>query len=332
MENRSIQFNQTGSADVLHLVQAPLPQPAAGQVRVCNAAIGVNFIDTYHRSGLYPVALPSGIGLEAAGWIDAVGDGVSGWQKGDRVAYCSGPLGAYSDFHCVAAERLLPIPAGLAFETVAATLLKGLTAAYLLHETVQPKPGSWVLIHAAAGGVGQILCRWAKALGLKVVGTVGANSKRAAAIACGCDAVLEYRSDAFVDDVKALTGGVDVVFDGVGKDTFYKSIEVLNRRGHLISFGNASGPVPAFAPLLLAQHGSLYITRPTLADYTATQGELYALWEKLCEALEKGWLVANIGGRFALADANKAHALLAKGATQGSLILEPASHAAEVVK
>ncbi|UTA49607.1 quinone oxidoreductase [Simiduia sp. 21SJ11W-1] len=324
MQNRRIQFEKNGSHEVLQLVSSPLPTPTRGQVRVRHHAIGVNFIDTYHRSGLYPVPLPSGLGLEAAGVVDAVGEGAGAWQVGDRVCYCSGPLGAYSDYHCVDAERLLSLPDHISYDTAAASLLKGLTAAYLLYETAQLKPGDWVLVHAAAGGVGQLLCCWAKALGLQVIGTIGREEKRTAAQALGCDAVLCYRDEGFVEAAQAISGGVHTVFDGVGKDTFHHSLKLLRRRGLMVSFGNASGPAPAFSPLELAAHGSLFITRPTLADYTQTKQALQGLWEKLTHALSQGWISVNIHERYPLNDASKAHSALAAGTTQGALLLMPA--------
>ncbi len=327
MKNRRIEFNQVGDESVLTLMTSALPEPAAGFVRVKHAAIGVNFIDTYHRSGLYAVPLPSGLGLEAAGWVDAVGEGVSGFNPGDRVAYCNGPLGAYSDFHCVDAQQLLKLPANLAFETVAASLLKGLTAAYLLHETVSVKQGDWILVHAAAGGVGQLLCRWATAMGCRVIGTVGSAAKLDAAKACGCEAVFNYRADNFTQEVRRITdgAGVRVVYDGVGKDTFESSLAILATRGYMVSFGNASGPAPAVSPLALAQKGSLFLTRPTLAHYTQNRQELDSLWHKLVSAMTSPWFDSAINYRYPLADAAAAHLALGSGQTQGALVLIPAA-------
>lgn len=325
MQNRRVEIDCHGGPEKLQLRKLAMPQPSAGQVLIKHAAIGVNFIDTYHRTGLYPVALPSGLGLEAAGTIESIGDGVSGLKIGSRVAYCGGPLGAYSDYHCVAASSLVVVPTSVSFEQAAGCLLKGLTAAYLLHKTTQLAKGDWILVHAAAGGVGQLLCSWATAMGIRVVGTVGSAAKVATAKQCGCEHVVNYRSESVAEKVREITAGkgMKVVYDGIGRDTFDASIDSLAVRGLLVSFGNASGSVESFEPLLLAKKGSLYITRPTLAHYTADPLELKELATLLMQALERKWLNLNITQRFALADAAKAHQLLESGATQGSLILMP---------
>lgn len=324
-KNRRVVFSEMGNPEVLSVDMAPVPTPADHQVRVRHEAIGVNFIDTYHRSGLYKVALPSGLGLEGAGIVDAVGAAVSGVQVGDRVAYCGGPIGAYSDFHCVAANRLLLLPDEISCAQAASIMLKGLTAASLLFEVASLKAGDWILVPAAAGGVGQLLCQWASKIGVRVIGTVGSPNKVETAEKCGCENVLLYRSEDVPAAVKSMTGGrgVKAVFDGVGKDTFLTSLDCLQPRGLMVSFGNASGPVADFSPLLLTQKGSLFLTRPSLAHYMADTADFQKLCGSLLEAYQRGWIQARIGGEFSLAQAGAAHQLLESGASQGALLLIP---------
>ena len=325
MQYQKIIIDAPGGPENLRLETCTLSAPAKGQVRVRHHAIGVNFIDTYHRSGLYPLRLPSGLGLEAAGQVDAVGEGVTGIKAGDRVAYCSGPVGAYAEYHSVAAGSLILVPEQLDLEIIAASLLKGMTAAYLLLKTADLKPGDVILVHAAAGGVGQMLCRWAKHLHLTVVATVGREHKRATAEALGCDLVINYRREDWVAEVKAYTGGkgVDVVYDGVGKDTFSGSLACLRSRGLMVSFGNASGAVDAFSPLELARSGSLFLTRPTLADYVRDPAEFRALGAALMDVLVKGVLCPDIHARLPLSRAADAHRMLESGETMGSIVLVP---------
>ncbi len=318
-------IHQHGDESVLQMEESPLPQPAAGQVLVRHTAIGVNFIDIYHRRGLYPLNLPSGIGQEAAGVVEAVGAGVSHWKAGDRVGYCQGALGAYAEANVVEADRLIALPDFVSDEQAAAVLLKGLTAAYLLHHTFKVESGHAILWHAAAGGVGLLACQWASRLGARVLGTVGSPEKAELAKSRGCAETILYRSEDVASRVRALTGGegVPVVYDSVGKDTFSASLDSLAPRGLLVSFGNASGAVPDFSPLLLAQKGSLFLTRPTLAHYARTPDELQALAKLLFEAMRNGWLQVDIHQRYPLAEAPRAQRELANRQTIGSSILLP---------
>ncbi len=322
---KAIRFETTGGPEVLALAEIALAPPGPGFIRVRHKAVGLNFIDTYHRSGLYPVALPSGLGLEAAGLVEAVGEGVSRFKAGDRVAYCTGPIGAYAQANNVAASRVVALPAEVDFETAAAGLLKGMTAQYLLKRTYPLKAGEAVLVHAAAGGVGLILCQWAKALGGRVIGTVGSEEKAALARANGCDDVILYRTQDVAKRVRELTNGagVSVVYDGVGQSTFMASLDSLRPRGLLASFGNASGPVTGVDLGVLAAKGSLYVTRPTLFHYTATMEELDQTAEDLFAAIAKGFVRIGIGQRYPLAEAARAHRELESRATFGASILMP---------
>ena len=321
----AIRFHRTGGPEVLCYEDIEVGQPAPGEARVRHHAVGLNFIDTYHRSGLYPLPLPSGIGLEGAGVVEAVGEGVSELAVGDRVAYAGGPVGAYSEVRCLPAERLLKLPDALSFETGAAMMLQGLTTAYLLRRTYRVQPGDAVLIHAAAGGVGLIACQWAKALGARVIGTVSTEAKADLALRHGCDEVIFYTREDVARRVRELTGGegVAVVYDGVGKDTFTASIDSLRVRGMMVSFGNASGPVPPFEPLLLSQKGSLFFTRPVLAHHTAKREELLALGGELFDLVLSGKVKIEVNQRYALADAAQAHRDLEGRKTSGSTILVP---------
>ncbi|MGD8177107.1 quinone oxidoreductase family protein [Marinimicrobium sp. ARAG 43.8] len=324
-DERRYRVYTPGDESALTLEQAPSAEPGRGQVRVRHTAIGLNFIDIYHRSGLYPLDAPFGLGLEAAGVVDAIGPGVSGWREGDRVAYCSGPPGAYADSHVVPADRLLALPDGLEDEVAAATLLKGLTAAYLLHHTYPLKAGETLLWHAAAGGVGLLACQWAKHLGARVIGTVGSQAKADLAMARGCDTVILYRDEDVVERVRELTAGqgVPVVYDSVGKDTFEASLDCLAPRGLMVSFGNASGAVPPFSPLLLSQKGSLFFTRPTLAHYTTTRDELVALADLWFDAVLSGAVQVDINQRYALNEIPRAHRDLAGRNTTGASVIIP---------
>lgn len=321
----AIRFHQTGGPEVLRWEAVAVGEPGPGEARVRHAAVGLNFIDTYHRSGLYPLPLPSGIGLEGAGVVEAVGAGVSEVSVGDRVAYAGGPVGAYSEVRCLPADRLLVLPAAIDFRTGAAMMLQGLTAAYLLRKTYRVQPGDAVLIHAAAGGVGLIACQWAKALGASVIGTTSTPAKAELARAHGADHVILYGQDDVARRVRELTGGegVAVVYDGVGKDTFAGSLDSLRLRGTLVSFGNASGPVPPFDPLLLSQKGSLFITRPTLAHHTAKREELAELGGELFDRVVSGQVRIEVNQTYALPDAARAHVDLEARRTTGSTVLLP---------
>ena len=322
---KAIRFAKAGGPDVLALHDVELPPPAPGQVRVRHTAIGLNFIDTYQRSGLYPVALPSGLGLEAAGTVDALGEGVAGLKLGERVGYCSGPIGAYAEANNVPADRLVKLPASVSDEVAAACLRKGMTAQYLLKRTFKVEPDQTILFHSAAGGVGLIAGQWAKHLGASVIGTVGSDDKIELAKAHGYDQVLNLRMDEWVARVRDLTGGegVPVVYDSVGKDTFAGSLDCLAVRGMLVSFGNSSGPVPAFEPALLSAKGSLYLTRPTLFHYTRTPRELQETAEDLFAVIASGAVKIRINQRFALKDARAAHEALHARKTTGATVLIP---------
>ena len=274
---RAVRFEKTGGPEVLELVDVDTPEPKPGQVRVRHEAIGVNFIDTYHRTGLYPVKLPCTPGGEAAGVVEALGEGVTSLKIGDRVAY-SGGFGAYAEANVVAADRAVRIPDGVDSRTAAASLLKGMTVEALLCRTYPVKAGETILVHAAAGGVGQIMVQWAKAIGAEVIATVGSEAKAEKARELGADHVILYREQDVAAEVRRITGGkgVPVAYDSVGKDTFEGTLGSLARRGLFVTFGNASGPVPPFAPGRLAQGGSLYLTRPTLFDYIVTAEEVAA--------------------------------------------------------
>jgi NADPH2:quinone reductase len=321
---KAIRFSQTGGPEVLRLEDFELPAPAPGQVRVRHTAIGVNFIDTYHRSGLYKLPLPSGLGSEAAGVVEAIGDCVTTLKPGDRVAY-AGTLGAYAEANNVSADKLVTLPAGVSDETAAAAMLKGMTAQYLLMRTYAVNPGETILWHAAAGGVGLIACQWAKHLGATVIGTVGSNDKVALARDNGCAHVLDTRSDDWVRRAREITNGegVPVVYDSVGKDTWSGSLDCLAVRGTMVSFGNASGAVPAFELGILSAKGSLYLTRPTLFHYTRNAQELQETADDLFAIIASGVVKIQINQRFRLAEAAKVHEALHSRATTGATILIP---------
>ncbi len=325
--SRLIRVERTGGPDVLQWVEADLAPPAAGEAQLRHHAVGLNYIDTYHRSGLYPVPLPSGIGLEAAGVVEAVGEGVTDLQPGDRVAYAGGPLGAYAERRNIPADRLVRLPDALSFEQGAAMMLQGLTAQYLLRRTYRVQPGDTILIHAAAGGVGLIVCQWAKALGATVIGTVGSDEKAELARQHGCDHAIVYTRENVSSRVRELTGGegVPVVYDSIGKDTFMDSLACLRPMGMMVTFGNASGPVAPFDPGLLGKMGSLFLTRPSLFAYSARREDLLAMAEDLFAVVLSGQVRLSINQRFPLQDAATAHRELEARRTTGSTVLVPSS-------
>jgi NADPH2:quinone reductase len=322
---KAIRFSKAGGPEVLSLADVELPPPSSGQVRVRHKAIGVNFIDTYHRTGLYPVPLPSGIGVEAAGVVEALGPNVTSLKVGDRVSYCGGPIGAYAEASNIAAERLVKLPQNVSDEQAAAAMLKGMTAQYLLKRTFVVKAGQTILFHAAAGGVGLIACQWAKHLGATVIGTVGSDNKAELARDNGCTHVINTRKEDWVRRVREITRGegVPVVYDSVGKDTFEGSLGCLAVRGFMVSFGNASGAVPPFDPGILSGKGSLYLTRPTLMHYTRTPKELQETADDLFGVIASGAVKIAVNQRFALADARRAHEALHSRNTTGATVLIP---------
>jgi len=321
----AIRFHVNGGPEVLKAEEFEPGKPAANEVQVRQSAIGLNYIDVYDRSGLYPVKLPSGIGREAAGVITAVGRGVRGLRKGEHVAYVLSSPGAYAAVRNVPAECVVKVPRGISDEQAAALMLKGLTAQFLLRRTYRVQRGDAILVHAAAGGVGLILCQWAKALGAKVIGVVGSEAKAELARRYGARHVLISGRDELVPAVKALTrgAGVAVVYDAVGKDTFTQSLDCVRRLGMMVSFGNASGPPPAIAPAELARRGSLFLTRPTLFNYIATRAELVAAARELFAAVRAKKVKVVIGQRYALAQAAEAHRDLEARRTTGSSVLLP---------
>ena len=322
---QAIRFHQTGGPDVLQWEAVELPPPAAGEARVRHHAIGLNYIDTYHRSGLYPVPLPSGIGQEAAGVVEAVGAGVTQVAVGDRVAYTGGALGAYAEVRNIDADQLIPLPESISFEQAAAMMMQGLTAQYLLRQTYRVKPGDTIVIHAAAGGVGTIVCQWAKALGATVIGTVSSEQKAEVARRHGCDHPIIYTRENFAARVREITGGegVPVVYDSIGKDTFMDSLSCLRPLGLMVLFGASSGPVPPFDCTLLARMGSLFLTRPTLFTYASKRADLLAMAAELFEAVASGKVRIEINQRYPLRDAAQAHRDLEGRRTTGSTILVP---------
>lgn len=328
MLTHAIRFSAHGGPEVLRWETVELPDPGPGELRIRHQAIGVNFIDTYHRTGLYPVALPSGLGQEGAGVVEAVGPGVTEFRPGDRVAYCGGalsPVGAYSEVRNFPAERAVRLPDDISFETAAAVMLKGLTAQFLVRRTHRVQPGDTVLIHAAAGGVGLLLVQWAKRLGATVIATAGNDEKAELVRAHGADHVIVYTRENFTERTRALTNGrgVDVVYDSVGRATFLGSLDSLRPLGLMVSFGNASGKVEPFDIGLLAQKGSLFLTRPTLFTYIARREDLLAMAEELFAAIRQGWLDVKIGQRFPLSQAAEAHRALESRRTIGATLLLP---------
>ena len=320
----AIRIHQTGGPEVMRCEEVAVGAPGTGQVRLRHEAVGLNFADTYFRSGLYPVPLPAGIGVEAAGVVEAVGEGVAGIAPGDRVTYTGfiNTLGAYSTERIAPAAALIKLPEGISCETAAAMTMRGLTSAYLLRRIWPLKAGDSVLLHAAAGGVGLIISQWARLLGLTVIGTVSDERKAALARAHGCDHVILYKREDVARRVRELTGGagVSVVFDGVGKTTFAGSLDSLRRRGLLVCFGTASGPIPPIDATQLALKGSLFVTRPALADYISDPAEKRELAGELFGHVAAGRIRIEINQRYALRDAVQAHRDLEAGATTGSSV------------
>jgi NADPH:quinone reductase len=318
----AIRVHETGGPEVLKWEEVEVGDPGPGQVRLRQQAAGLNFIDVYHRTGLYKQELPFTPGVEGAGIVDAVGLGVNNVQAGDRVAY-AGPVGGYAEVRLIPADRLVKLPDAISTEQAAAMMLQGLTAEMLLRRVHQVKAGETILVHAAAGGVGLILCQWAKALGATVIGTVGSDEKAELARAHGCDYPIVYTRQDFVAEVQRITEGkkLPVVYDGVGRDTFMKSLDCLHRRGMMVSFGNASGPVDPFPATLLAQKGSLFLTRPTLFDYIVTSDELQQAAAELFGVIESGKVKVEVKQRFPLKDAAEAHRALEARKTTGSTVL-----------
>jgi len=322
---KAIRFHKTGGPEVLVLEDVQVGDPGPGQARVRNHAAGLNYIDTYQRSGMYKMELPSGLGQEGAGVVEAVGSGVTNVKAGDRVAYATTPVGAYSDVRLMPADRLVKLPDAIPFEQGAAMMLKGMTAEYLLRRVFKVKAGDTIVFHAAAGGVGLIACQWAKALGATVIGTVGSDEKAALAKAHGCDHPIVYTRENFPARVKELTGGkgVPVVYDSVGKDTFMGSLDCLQPFGLLAVFGAASGAVPPFDINLLQQKGSLFLTRPTLVTYNAKAEALADSAKALFEMVTSGKVKIEVNQRYPLKDAAQAHRDLEARKTTGSTILLP---------
>lgn len=320
---KAIRIDQNGGPEVMRLADVETPAPGPYEIRVRHHAIGVNFIDTYHRSGLYKAALPSGLGMEAAGVVEAIGEGVTRFRPGDRAAYCTAPLGAYSEAHVLPESRAVHLPAAIDFDVAAAVLLKGATARYLLLKTFRVEQGYWVLIHAAAGGVGQILVQWAKHLGARVIAMSSSAAKAEIARALGADHALSVApGEDFAPRIRAIVKeGVHVVYDGVGKDTWDASLDSLRPLGMMVSYGNASGPPPAIAPRVLAAKGSLFLTRPTLFHYTATAEQLDETAADLFGVLTNGAVKIAPPKVYALADAPQAHRDLEARKTTGSLVL-----------
>lgn len=324
---KAIQINQAGDADAMRLVELAIGEPGPGELRIRHHACGLNYIDIYQRSGLYPMPLPLTLGMEGAGIVEAVGEGVTHLRPGDRAAYASQPPGAYSEARLMPAKSVVKLPDAISFETGAAMMLKGLTAHYLLKKTLPQgglAPGDFVLFHAAAGGVGLIACQWAKALGLQLIGTAGSDEKCALALQHGAAHAINYRREDFMARVKTITGGrgVKAVYDSIGKDTFERSLDCLAPFGLMVSYGNASGKVPAFDLSLLARN-SLFLTRPTLFSYLATRESTQAMADDLFDVVQSGAVKIPLERRYALADAAQAHRDMEARATTGCSVLLP---------
>lgn len=321
----AIRIHETGGPEVMRWEEVVVGDPAPHEARVRHAAIGLNFIDIYFRSGRYPLELPSGLGLEGAGIVEAVGSAVTDIAPGDRVAYAGGPPGAYAEVRNLPADRLVKLPEAIDFRRAAAMMLQGMTAQYLLRRTYRVQPGDTILIHAAAGGVGLIVCQWAKALGATVIGTVGSDEKAAIARAHGCDHPIVYTREDFVARVKEITQGegVPVVYDSVGAATFEKSLDCLRPLGLMVTFGQSSGPVPLVDTQTLSKKGSLFLTRPTLFTYTAKRADLLASAQELFEVVQSGKVNIEINQTYPLKEAARAHIELAARKTTGSSILLP---------
>jgi len=319
-----VRFNTTGGPEVLYLDEVDVGDPGPGEVRLRHVAVGINYADTYFRNGTYPIVLPNGIGVEASGVVVALGQGVTNVALGDRVTYTGflNTLGAYCTERIIAAAPLIKLPETISFEAAAAATMRGLTSAYLMRRVHDFKPGATILLHAAAGGVGLIVSQWARLLGLNVIGTVSTPAKAELALAHGCRHVINYSTENVAEQVRALTGGVgvDVVFDSVGKSTFMASLDSLRKRGLLVCVGTASGPIPAFDPVLLAMKGSLFMTRPALADYIADPAEKAALAGELFDHVGSGRIKIEINQHYPLQDAVQAHRDLEARKTTGSSI------------
>lgn len=320
----AIRIHEQGGPEVMKWEEVDVAAPGPGQVSIAHKAVGLNYIDCYHRSGLYPLSMPAGIGMEAAGIVEAVGDGVTGVKAGDRVAYAAGPPGSYAEKRVIEAAKLVKLPDGISDETAAAMMLQGMTAEYLIRRTYAVKPGDTVLFHAAAGGVGLIACQWLKQIGATVIGTVGSDEKAEIAKAHGCDHPIVYTRENFPERVREITGGkgVPVVYDSIGNDTYQGTLDCLSPRGMFVSFGNASGPIKNFDVGQLAAKGSLYLTRPSLVSYTSTPADLKESSTALFNAVAKG-LKIEINQRYALKDAARSHRDLEGRKTTGSTILLP---------
>jgi NADPH2:quinone reductase len=322
---RAIRIHETGGPEVMLLEEADVPLPATGNVQIKHTAIGLNYIDVYDRNGLYPQNLPGGLGREAAGIVTAVGSRVKGIRVGDRVAYVHRVPGAYCDIRNVPADRLVKIPAGISDEQAAVLSLKGMTACFLLRHCFHVKRGDVIVVHAAAGGVGTFLSQWGKALGAVVIGVVGSEEKAKIAKKNGCKHVLVRGRDEIAASVKKISKGLGahVVYDGVGKDTFFESLDSLRKRGMLVSYGNASGPAPPFTVGELVKRGSLFLTRPTMFDYTESRADIEAVARETFAAVKKGWIKVRIDQRYKLADAAQAHRDLEARKTTGASVIVP---------
>jgi NADPH2:quinone reductase len=325
MMTKAIRMFKAGGPEVMEYVDVEVGDPGPGEARIHQSACGLNFIDVYFRTGLYPQPLPGGLGQEGAGVVEAVGEGVSHVKPGDRVAYAGGPGGAYAQVRNLPAARLVKLPDTISFDTAAAMMLQGLTVQYLLRRTFPLRGGETILFHAAAGGVGLIACQWAKALGVTMIGTVGSEEKAKLAREHGCTHVINYNKENFVERVKEITGGkgVPVVYDSIGKDTFIGSLDCLSPMGTMVSFGNSSGPVPPFSVSELQSRGSLFITRPTLVTYSAKREDLDAMAADLFAMVTSGKIKIEINQRYALKDVGQAHRDLESRKTTGSTILVP---------
>ncbi|MCA7970656.1 quinone oxidoreductase [Burkholderia sp. AU39826] len=322
---KAIRYDQPGGPDVMKWVDVEVGAPKAGEVRIRQHAVGLNYIDVYFRTGLYPQPLPGGLGMEAAGEVTAVGDGVTAFKTGDRVAYVGQPPGAYAQERVMPAERLVKLPDGISYDDAASVMLQGLTAHYLLRRTYPVKAGDTILIHAVAGGVGLLVCQWAKALGATVIGTVGSDEKAELAKAHGCDHPIVYTRENFTQRVKEITSGagVPVVYDSIGKDTYVGSLDSLAPLGYFVSFGNASGPLPPIDSKEFSSRGSLFFTRPTLFSYIAKRADLEAAAAELFDVILSGKVKTSINQRYPLAEVGRAHADLEARKTTGSTILVP---------
>lgn len=323
--SKAIRFERTGGPEVMKWVDVPVGDPGEGEIRIRQHAVGLNYIDVYFRSGLYPLPLPGGLGMEAAGEVAAVGPGVTSLAVGDRVAYVARPPGAYAEERVLGAAQVVKLPDALSYEQAASVMLQGLTAQYLLRRTYRVKPGDTILIQAAAGGVGLLVCQWAKALGATVIGTVGSDDKAAIAKAHGCDYPIVYTRENFTKRVREITNGagVPVVYDSIGRDTFTGSLDCLAPLGLFVSFGNASGPLPPIDSSEFAGRGSLFFTRPTLFTYMAKRVDYEAMSAELFDVLASGKVKTSINQRYALAEVARAHEDLEARKTTGSTVLMP---------